>query len=132
LEVDYVQRVAVDSLGNAYIAGPTRSLDFPTTAGAFDRTQNGAFDAFLLKLNAGGSALVYGTFLGGSNFDSPGGLAIDADGNAYVSGGTGSADYPITTGALDGTMDDSDAFVTKVNAAGSALVYSTFVWRNGE
>jgi beta-propeller repeat-containing protein len=131
LEVDYVQRVVVDSSGQAYLAGPTRSADFPTTPGAFDTTQNGGFDTFLLKLDASGSALRYSTFLGGLDVDFAGGLAIDADGNAYVSGGTLSPDYPVTPGALDDTLDDSDAFVTKVNATGSALMYSTFVGGTG-
>ena len=81
----------------------------------------------MTKLNAAGSALVYSTFLGGTGFDCGGGLAIDAAGNAYVSGGAGSIDFPTTPGAFDTLPDGSDAFVTKLNPAGSALVYSTFL-----
>jgi len=123
--VAFPSHVAVNAAGNLFVAGSTSSTDFPTTAGAFDRTENGAFDVFLTKLNPAGSALVYSTFLGGSGFDSAGGLALDAAGNAYLSGGAGSVDFPTTPGAFDTLPDGSDAFITKVNPAGSALVYST-------
>jgi hypothetical protein len=125
--VEFPSRVAVDPSGNLFIAGSTSSTNFPTTAGAFDRTQNGAFDVFVTKLNAAGSALVFSTFLGGSGFDSAGGLALDSGGNSYVSGGSGSVDFPTTPGAFDTLPDGSDAFVTKLNPTGSALVYSTVV-----
>ncbi len=123
--MEFPSRVAVDGGGNLFITGSTSSTNFPTTAGAFDTTQNGAFDVFLTKLNAAGSALVFSTFLGGSGFDSSGGLALDSAGNSYVSGGAGSVDFPTTPGAFDTLTDGSDAFVTKFNPAGSALVYST-------
>ena len=71
------------------------------TAGAFDTTANGAFDVFVTKLNAAGSALLYSTYLGGEGFDSGGGLVVNAAGNAFVSGGTGSTDFPTTPGAFD-------------------------------
>jgi hypothetical protein len=130
-EVDYGQQTAVDAAGNAYVLGATRSPNFPTTAGAFDTTENGAFDAFVAKLNPAGSALVYSTFLGGLDMDSGAGLAIDTASNAYVAGGTASADFPTTPGAFDTTLSDSDAFVTKLNAAGSGLVYSTLFGGSG-
>ena len=104
--------------------GLTSSADLPTTPGAFDTSANGAFDMFVTKLNPAGSALVYSTFLGGSDFESGGGLKVDAAGNAYVAGLTGSADFPTTPGAFD-TTPAGDAFITKLNPAGSALVYST-------
>jgi hypothetical protein len=129
--VEFPSRVAVDASGNLFITGSTSSPNFPTTAGAFDASQNGAFDVFLTKLNAAGSALVFSTFLGGSGFDSAGGLAIDSGGNSYVSGGAGSVDFPTTPGAFDTLPDGSDAFVTKFNAAGSALVYSTVLGGTG-
>jgi hypothetical protein len=114
------------------VGGSTRSSNFPTTSGAFDPTHNGGafdtlFDAFATKLNAAGSRLIYSTFLGGRDIDFGDGLAIDGAGNAYVSGGTLSSNFPTTSGAFDRTRAGSDAFVTKLNAAGSRLVYSTFV-----
>jgi len=126
--------IAVDASGNAYVTGSTQQLsfpvDFPTTAGAFDTTHNGGHDAFVTKLNASGSALIYSTFLGGSNDEFGRGIAVDSSGSAYVTGITNSANFPTTVGAFDATLDGVgtfDAFVTKVNPAGSALVYSTFL-----
>ena len=125
--VDNGSNIAVDSGGNAYAVGFSSSTDFPTTAGAFDRTPNGAFDSTLTKLNPAGSALVYSTFIGGSDFDSVAGLRVDGAGSAYLAGGTSSVDWPVTPGAFDTTNNNGDAFVTKFNPAGSALVYSTFI-----
>jgi hypothetical protein len=129
-QVDFGVRIAVDSTGNAYVAGNTSSPDFPTTTGAFDTSFNGSFDVFVLKLNAAGSNLIYSTFLGGAGFDSAGGLAIDAAGNAYVSGGSSSSDFPITPGAFETVSQSSSGgggFVTKLNPTGTALIYSTFL-----
>ena len=123
--VDNGERVAVDSGGNVYVLGFSSSPDFPTTPGAFDTTANGAFDVTLTKLNPTGSALVYSTFLGGQDFDSVGGLALDAAGNAYIVGGTASLDFPTTPGAFDTLPDGNDAFLTKLSASGSTLVFST-------
>lgn len=125
LLVDFVEETVVDRTGNAHVTGYTRSADFPTTAGAFDTTHNGEFDAFVTKLNATGSALIYSTFLGSPGFDSGDGLAIDAAGNAYVAGGAGSPAFPTTAGAFDRTS--GGGYVAKLNPAGSALVYSTFL-----
>jgi len=136
---DYATAIAVDASGNTYIVGTTQSPDFPTTAGAFDRTgaASNSLEAFVTKLNPTGSALVYSTYLGGSNFEWGRGLAVDAAGNVYVAGQTKSSDFPTTGGAFDRTfnvdtcprcgIDQYDAFVTKLNASGSALVYSTFL-----
>ena len=124
--VDNGGQVQVDGGGNAYLLGASSSTDFPTTPGAFDTTHNGAFDATLTKLNPAGSALVYSTFIGSPDFDGASGLVVDAGGNAWLSGGT-SAGWPITPGAFDTTNNNGDAFVTKVNPAGSAVVFSTFV-----
>ena len=132
-DIDDGLGIAVDGAGNAYVTGQTGSSDFPVTAGAFDTTSNGSFDAFVTKLNSTGSAPVYSTFLGGSDNELPSGVAVDSAGNAYVAGSTRSADFPTTPGAFDpihnpGAFDTLfDVFVTKLNATGSALVYSTFL-----
>src|SRR5215217_9045262 len=115
--------------GSAYVTGYTNSSAYPTTTGAFDRTFNvGTFgpDAFVTKLNASGSALAYSTFLGGTDVDRGWGIAV-RDGRAYVTGETSSTNYPTTSGAFDRTFNGLDAFVTKLNASGSALAYSTFL-----
>jgi hypothetical protein len=128
--------IAVDMNGNAYVAGITESFDnpftleydgFPVTPGAFQTT--GSYDAFVTKLNPQGSGLVYSTYLGGTaGVERAWGIAIDSDGSAYVTGDTTSNDFPIASAvqpAYGGGL--SDAFVTKLNAPGSALVYSTFL-----
>ncbi len=120
-------RVALDSANNAYVVGNTSSTDFPVTAGAFDTTPNGGFDGTVTKVNAAGSALVYATYLGGNDFDGVAAVAVDSTGSTYVTGGTPSANFPVTPGAYDTTFNAGDAYVTKFNPAGSALVYSTFI-----
>jgi hypothetical protein len=120
--------IAVDAAGSAYVTGLTDSRNFPTTAGAFQTTIGGSSDAFVTKLNPAGSALVYSTYLGGSGQDEGLGIAVDRADSAYVTGRTGSANFPTTVGAFRTTIGGpGDAFVTKLNPAGSALVYSTAV-----
>ena len=129
---DYGRGIAIDSSGAVYVTGMTYSSDFPTTLGAFDPSFNGSTDAFLVKLNADGSALTYATFLGGSNHDQPWDIAVDLSGAVYATGRTWSSDFPITPGAFDSSLNGSnDAFVVKLNAAGSALTYATFLGGNG-
>jgi hypothetical protein len=131
--------IAVDSSGNAYVTGITQSTDFPVTPGAFQTVCNGGSgcstyqDAFLTKLNPSGTALVYSTYLGGSNYDGGYGIAVDSSGNAYVTGDTWSTDFP-TMNPFQPKCDDCPnnptAFVTKFNPSGSALVYSTYLGGN--
>jgi len=139
---DIPYALAVDASGNAYIAGKTTSVDFPVTQGAFQTTNHtpGNGTAFVAKLNPTGSALVYSTYLGGSGWggDSAAGLAVDGSGNAYVAGTTWSSDFPVTPGAFQTTNHGpsqysvgSNAFVAKLNPAGSALVYSTYLGGTG-
>jgi Beta-propeller repeat len=133
------QGIAVDSAGNAYVSGVTESTDFPTTPGAFQTTCGGGCavgsqHAFVTKLNVAGSALVYSTYLGGTGFEGASSIALDASGNAYVTGGTSSNDFPITPGAFQtecGGGSCYDGFVTKLNASGSALLYSTYLGGSG-
>ncbi len=124
-----VSGLAVDAAGNAFLAGQTSDPHFPATAGAFQSTYNGPAeppaypqpptDAFVAKLNPQGTAMVYATFLGGSSDDAANAISIDSNGAAYLTGTTKSSDFPVTTGAAQG----SD-FVAAVNPAGSALTLS--------
>jgi hypothetical protein len=131
-----VNDIAVDATGSAYVTGTT-GPDFPTTPNAFDGSYNGGTDAFVSKLDASGSALIYSTYLGGSNGADVGdAIAIDGAGNAYVTGLTTSADFPTTANAFDReggtrTLEQYDAFVTKLDPTGSALVHSTYLGGDG-
>jgi hypothetical protein len=118
--------VALDSAGNAYVSGYTFSTNFPTTPGAFQTTCCGAF---VSKINPSGTALVYSTYLGGSGGDQGNAIAVDSAGNAYVTGFTYSKTFPVTLGAFQKTRQGvgGDAFVTEINPAGSALVYSSYL-----
>ncbi len=127
---DVGQGIAVDATGNAYVTGNTVSTDFPTTLLAFQSANAGSTDAFVTKLNPAGSVpLVYSTYLGGSGDDFGQGIAVDAAGNAYVTGYTGSTNFPTTAGAFQiANAGSNDAFVTTLNPAGSApLVFSTYL-----
>lgn len=117
--------IAVDSSGNAYVTGTTISGDFPVTPGAFQTTNTAQEEVFVTKLNPTGSGLVYSTYLGGSATNQGVAIAVDSAGSAYVTGNTNSADFPVTLGAYE-TFCCPSGFVTKFNASGSALVYSTF------
>jgi Beta-propeller repeat len=117
--------IAVDSAGNAYVTGFTQSTNFPT-ANAIQAIYGGSQDAFVTKINAAGSALVYSTYLGGSNSEVGAGIDVDGAGNAYTTGNTQSTNFP-TANALQATSTGGDAYVTKINAAGSAFVYSTYL-----
>jgi hypothetical protein len=140
-ELDYAQAIAVDGAGNAYVTGYTSSTDFPVTQGAFQTMNNAAAaplgnTSFVTKLNSTGSALVYSTYLGGSGGDYANGIAIDSSGNAYVTGFTYSTNFPVTQGAFQATNNaasnrSTNAFVTKLNPTGSALVYSTYLGGSG-
>ena len=131
--------IAVDTGGFVYVAGYTRSADFPNTTGAYDTDHNGGRDVFVLKLTPDGSDLIYSTFIGGSGNE--GGdegeneledaidLTVDGSNNVYVAGATGSEDFPTTSGGFsrDHKGGEFDLFVLKLNAEGSDLVYSTYV-----
>ena len=117
---DHGLAIAVDRAGNTYVTGKTTSPNFPTTLGAFQTALSGSFgeeDTFVTKVNPTGTGLVYSTYLGGRLFDSGGGIAVDVQGNAYVTGTTRSPDFPTTPGAFQTTTTPGgfDAFVTKLN-----------------
>jgi len=128
-----VNALAVDSSGNAFVTGTTYSTDFPITPGAFQTTiapANIHGTGYVAELNSQGSALVYSTFLGGSDEDRCQGIAVDSDGNTYAVGNTDSKDFPLTAGAI-GTANNATfgptGFVTKINPSGTAQVYSTYL-----
>jgi hypothetical protein len=110
------QGITVDSEGAAHVVGNTFSADYPTTLGAFQTTYAGQRDAFFTKLSLGGYQLLYSTFLGGANLDYALGVALDAGGMTYITGGTGSLDFPTMPGAFQPTYGggQDDAFVTKL------------------
>jgi uncharacterized protein (TIGR03437 family) len=144
--------IAVDSLGNAYVTGFTTSTNFPTVKGSFQTTFGGqgtsAYfqdfgDAFVAKLNPAGTALVYSTYLGGSNDDEGLAIAVDSAGNAYVGGATQSTNFPTSNayqskyggsgggpafccGTTTPFLSFGDGFVAKLNPAGTALLFSTY------
>src|SRR4029079_4733095 len=131
---DWGEAIAVDNTGSAYGTGYTYSPDFPVTTGAFDTSRAG-LDAFVTKFTPDGAALVYSTFLGGAGREQGQGIAVDVNGNAYVTGITESFDnpftsayegFPVTAGAFQ-TKGSYDAFVTKLNPKGTGLVYSTYL-----
>jgi hypothetical protein len=135
---DQGSAVAVDSAGNAYVTGQAESNNFPTTQGAFQTVCNGGSgcdpegDAFVSKINPSGSALLYSTYLGGSLVDYGFGIAVDSSGNAYITGFTASADFPTMNPLQAAYAGGYDIFVSKINAAGSALVYSTYLGGSNE
>jgi hypothetical protein len=131
---DWGEAIAVDTAGSAYVTGYTYAPDFPVTSGAFDTARAG-LDAFVTKFTPDGASLLYSTFIGGAGRELGQGIAVDGDGNAYVTGITESFDnpftsayegFPVTAGAFQ-TRGSYDAFVSKLNATGSALVYSTYL-----
>jgi len=129
--------IAVDTLGNVYVSGSITCSNFPTTPGAFQSVYGGKGDAFMTKLNATGSALLYSTYLGGSDADWPSGVAVDAMGSAYVPGTTNSTDLPTTPGAFQvhggsGCWSGGcwDGFVSKLNGSGTSLLYLTYLGGN--
>jgi uncharacterized protein (TIGR03437 family) len=128
---DHGQTVAVDDAGDIYVAGRTLSTDFPVTLGALQgRLVRGAFfgDAFVTKVSADGSKLIYSTYLGGSSEEEVNGIAVDGTGQATVTGGTGSNDFPLTSNAVQGAIAGlDDVFVTRLSADGSRAIYSTLL-----
>src|SRR5438094_3145206 len=127
---DYGSGIAVDAAGSAYVTGSTSSADFPT-ANALQAAKAGFQNAFVTKLNPTGSALVYSTYLGGSGGDGGTGIAVDTAGSAYVTGSTSSIDFPTVNPLQAAYGGGGDAFVSKLDAAGSALLYSTYLGGSG-
>jgi hypothetical protein len=128
---DQASAIAVDSSGDAYVTGITVSTKFPV-ANAFQPTNKAADGtAFVSKFNVSGSSLIYSTYLGGSASDQGNAIAVDSAGSAYVTGSTCSSDFPTALPLQASLKGPCDGFVTKLNASGTSLVYSTFLGGSG-
>lgn len=124
---DEAYGIALDAAGNVYVAGATSSSDFNIFNAYQQSIAGGGSDAFLAKINANGTTLVYSTYLGGSGVDVAYGVAIDANINAYVTGHTFSTNFPLQNPLQNTNRGNADIFVTRFNLTGSALVYSTYL-----
>jgi Abnormal spindle-like microcephaly-assoc'd, ASPM-SPD-2-Hydin/Beta-propeller repeat len=132
---DSATGIFVDTSGNAYITGVTSSTDFPVTAGVLQSNLRSSHsNAFISKLSANGSVLLYSTYLGGTgaNGDGAAGIAADSQGDAFVTGFTASPDFP-TVNAFQGTLKNAgtNAFVAELNPSATALLYSTYLGGSG-
>jgi hypothetical protein len=116
-----------DLKGNIFVTGYTYSTNFPITSGAFDKSHNGGYDVFILKLNLTKSSLIYSTFIGGGSNDYCSRIKVDHLGNASITGVTISSNFPTTVGAFDTSYNNGDAFILKLNSNGSNLIYSTYI-----
>jgi hypothetical protein len=120
--------LAIDDWDNVYVVGGTGSSDFPRTSGVFQRIRSGEQDAAIVKLKPDGSGLVFSTLLGGSSSDGTMGVAVDASGEIYVAGHTGSTDFPVTVGAPQPRLGgQSDCYLAKLSSDASKLIYSTYL-----
>lgn len=119
--------LALDAQGNVHLAGTTGSDDFPTTENAAFTLKSASVDAFAVKLDAGGTQLLYSTFLGGNAGDSATGAVLDAEGRLWMTGRTSSADFPQVHPLQDGYGGNEDAFAALLSADGSLLLHSTFL-----
>jgi hypothetical protein len=135
-DMDYANAIAVDPSGNAYVTGYTASIDFPLanplqSSPGFGVCTDGmanfpCFNVFVTKLNPAGTALVYSTYLGGNSEDYATGIALDASGDAYVTGYTNSTDFPVQNALQAENAGGWDVFVTELSADGASLIYSTY------
>jgi uncharacterized repeat protein (TIGR01451 family) len=134
-ENDSTEGVAVDAAGIAYVTGGTKSSAFPTTGNAFQSGRGGDTDAYLTKINAAGSALLYSTYIGGSGTDRGSGVAIDGSGNAYIAGFAGSPDFPTENAFQNNFGGSFDAFVAQIdtNVSGfGSLVLCSYLGGQGD
>jgi len=129
----YVHEIAVDQAGNVLVAGRTNSDQFPTTAGAFDKTLSGSSDLFLTKFDPTLSTMIFSTLIGGTGTEWVNEIAPSANGGVYMVGSTKSPDFPVTGGAFCTTFGgEDDAFFLEVNAQGTDLEYSTLFGGSGD
>ncbi len=129
---DQAYAIAIDSSLNAYVAGITTSVNFPTTPGGEQTTNAGGGDVFLTEFNPTGTGVVFSVYLGGSGADTPSEILLDSTGNIYIAGSTFSPNFPTTSGVLQPTYGgNGDAFLTELSPSGSSLVYSTYLGGSG-
>jgi len=131
---DQADGIAIDPLGNAYVAGSTTSPNFPTTPSGNPLVKKTARDAFVVKVNPSGSQLVFASLLAGAKSDQALGIALDSQGAAYVAGYTDSPDFPVAAGpnpTFAGAGVYSDGFIAKLSPAGTAIVYAGFLGGTG-
>jgi hypothetical protein len=128
---DSAYGLAVDDNGNAYVAGLTTSPDFPVTGGAFQTAGGTSVDAFVTKLDPTGASLAYSTYLGGLGSEAALDLAVDSAGNAHVAGYAYGDGFPLASPVQTRNAGYYDAFLVKLNAAGSALIFSTYLGGSG-
>jgi hypothetical protein len=130
--VDPFQAITVNGAGEVFAAGVTNSDDFPTTPGVLQPALNEDLDFYVVKLNAAGDQLLYSTYIGGTRDEvGVGGIAVNGNGEVLFGGTSQSSDFPTTAGAYDttpaGSGVDTDVVALKLNATGTALIYSTFL-----
>lgn len=123
--------IAVDAGGSAYVTGSTVAADFPVTMGAYQTSLIGGTDAFITKFDPAGNTLAYSTYLGGNGVNQGEAISVDSSGNAYVTGSTDAVDFPVVNALISTAPGGTNAFVTKLNSAGSALLYSTYLGGSG-
>jgi hypothetical protein len=129
--IEGASSIAVDPTGNLYLTGLTSSPEFRTVKPLQPNHGGGLFDAFVTKLDHSGSQVVYSTFLGGSGEDRAFRIAVDAAGNAYVTGDTDSTDFRVMNAVQSANGGSADAFAAKLNPSGTQLVYSTYLGGSG-
>ena len=127
VSADEAVGLALDSSGNAYVAGSIDDSSYPTTTNAFQKALKGSSNAFVTKFNSTGSNMTYSTFIGGSGTDVVGGMALDPSGEVLLVGQTNSNDFPTMSAFQRTSSGGQDAFVTKLSADGSALAFSTYL-----
>jgi hypothetical protein len=131
---DYINEIAIDSVGNVFIEGDTFSSDLPVSSTAKQKIKAADRDSFVAKINSTGTGIEYLTYIGGNSYEYTNGIAIDSAGNAYIAGVTYSTDFPTTAGAKQTVLSGSgstDCFATKVNPDGSDFLYSTYIGGTG-
>jgi Beta-propeller repeat len=124
---DFGHAIAFDGARSTCIIGSTLSMSFPILDPVQGTLNNSSFDVFVTKINSAGNGLIYSTYLGGHEWDAGEAIAVDSGGSAFVTGWSGSHNFPIVNGIVEGEGSPGNAFVTKLNSSGNAMIYSTYL-----